>query len=288
MKTGFIALLGRTNVGKSSILNEIIQEKVSIVTYKPQTTRNKIRGIYTDDEAQLVFLDTPGIHHPYKELGKKMNHLAFEALKDADVIVLVVDVKAKNDELDEEIIERLKKVKNLIICFNKIDLANIIEVEEKKNYYKEKLSQAKIIETSVKDHFNLDGLIKLIKEDLSEGPLYYDSDDKSDASLSFKISETIREKALNFLRDEVPHALYVEIENIEFKPKKMIINASLILENEGQKGIVIGKNGRMIQKIGRSARMDLENMFHKTIYLELFVKVKEDWRDKNSFVKTFQ
>lgn len=288
MKTGFIALLGRTNVGKSSILNEIIQEKVSIVTYKPQTTRNKIRGIYTDDEAQLVFLDTPGIHHPYKELGKKMNHLAFEALKDADVIVLVVDVKAKNDELDEEIIERLKKVKNLIICFNKIDLANIIEVEEKKNYYKEKLSQAKIIETSVKDHFNLDGLIRLIKEDLSEGPLYYDSDDKSDASLSFKISETIREKALNFLRDEVPHALYVEIENIEFKPKKMIINASLILENEGQKGIVIGKNGRMIQKIGRSARMDLENMFHKTIYLELFVKVKEDWRDKNSFVKTFQ
>lgn len=288
MKTGFIALLGRTNVGKSSILNEIIQEKVSIVTYKPQTTRNKIRGIYTDDEAQLVFLDTPGIHHPYKELGKKMNHLAFEALKDADVIVLVVDVKAKNDELDEEIIERLKEVKNLIVCFNKIDLANIIEVEEKKNYYKEKLSQAKIIETSVKDHFNLDGLIKLIKEDLSEGPLYYDSDDKSDASLSFKISETIREKALNFLRDEVPHALYVEIENIEFKPKKMIINASLILENEGQKGIVIGKNGRMIQKIGRSARMDLENMFHKTIYLELFVKVKEDWRDKNSFVKTFQ
>lgn len=288
MKTGFIALLGRTNVGKSSILNEIIQEKVSIVTYKPQTTRNKIRGIYTDDEAQLVFLDTPGIHHPYKELGKKMNHLAFEALKDADVIVLVVDVKAKNDELDEEIIERLKKFKNLIICFNKIDLANIIEVEEKKNYYKEKLSQAKIIETSVKDHFNLDGLIKVIKEDLSEGPLYYDSDDKSDASLSFKISETIREKALNFLRDEVPHALYVEIENIEFKPKKMIINASLILENEGQKGIVIGKNGRMIQKIGRSARMDLENMFHKTIYLELFVKVKEDWRDKNSFVKTFQ
>ena len=288
MKTGFIALLGRTNVGKSSILNEIIQEKVSIVTYKPQTTRNKIRGIYTDDEAQIVFLDTPGIHHPYKELGKKMNHLAFEALKDADVIVLVVDVKAKNDELDEEIIERLKKVKNLIICFNKIDLANIIEVEEKKNYYKEKLGQAKIIETSVKDHFNLDGLIKLIKEDLSEGPLYYDSDDKSDASLSFKISETIREKALNFLRDEVPHALYVEIENIEFKPKKMIINASLILENEGQKGIVIGKNGRMIQKIGRSARMDLENTFHKTIYLELFVKVKEDWRDKNSFVKTFQ
>ena len=288
MKTGFIALLGRTNVGKSSILNEIIQEKVSIVTYKPQTTRNKIRGIYTDDEAQLVFLDTPGIHHPYKELGKKMNHLAFEALKDADVIVLVVDVKAKNDELDEEIIERLKKVKNLIICFNKIDLANIIEVEEKKNYYKEKLSQAKIIETSVKDHFNLDGLIKLIKEDLSEGPLYYDPNDKSDASLSFKISETIREKALNFLRDEVPHALYVEIENIEFKPKKMIINASLILENEGQKGIVIGKNGRMIQKIGRSARMDLENMFHKTIYLELFVKVKQDWRDKNSFVKTFQ
>ena len=288
MKTGFIALLGRTNVGKSSILNEIIQEKVSIVTYKPQTTRNKIRGIYTDDEAQLVFLDTPGIHHPYKELGKKMNHLAFEALKDADVIVLIVDVKAKNDELDEEIIERLKKVKNLIICFNKIDLANIIEVEEKKKYYKEKLSQAKIIETSVKDHFNLDGLIKIIKEDLSEGPLYYDPNDKSDASLSFKISETIREKALNFLRDEVPHALYVEIENIEFKPKKMIINASLILENEGQKGIVIGKNGRMIQKIGRSARMDLENTFHKTIYLELFVKVKEDWRDKNSFVKTFQ
>ena len=288
MKTGFIALLGRTNVGKSSILNEIIQEKVSIVTYKPQTTRNKIRGIYTDDEAQIVFLDTPGIHHPYKELGKKMNHLAFEALKDADVIVLIVDVKAKNDELDEEIIERLKKVKNLIICFNKIDLANIIEVEEKKKYYKEKLSQAKIIETSVKDHFNLDGLIKIIKEDLSEGPLYYDPNDKSDASLSFKISETIREKALNFLRDEVPHALYVEIENIEFKPKKMIINASLILENEGQKGIVIGKNGRMIQKIGRSARMDLENTFHKTIYLELFVKVKEDWRDKNSFVKTFQ
>lgn len=287
MKVGFVSLVGRTNVGKSSILNEIIGEKISIVTYKPQTTRTNVRGIYNDEEAQIIFLDTPGIHHPHKQLGQKMNKAAYSAMKDVDVIVYVIDTSLTIDELDEEIISSLKSFKNLILCFNKIDLVKIDKANEVKEYYSSRLPQAKQVETSVPHRFNFDTLIGLIKDELEEGPLYYNPLDKTDSSLSFKIAETIREKSLKFLKQEVPHAIFVEIEKIEFKSRKMIILANIIVETEGQKKIVIGKNGAMIKRIGVTAREDLENLFKKSIRLELFVKVKEDWRDSNSFLKNF-
>ena len=287
MKVGFVSLVGRTNVGKSSILNEIIGEKISIVTYKPQTTRTNVRGIYNDEEAQIIFLDTPGIHHPHKQLGQKMNKSAYNAMKDVDVIIYVIDTSLTIDELDEEIISSLKSFKNLILCFNKIDLVKIDKANEVKEYYSSRLPQAKQVETSVPHHFNFETLISLIKDKLEEGPLYYNPIDKTDSSLSFKIAETIREKSLKFLKQEVPHAIFVEVEKIEFKSEKMIILANIIVETEGQKKIVIGKNGAMIKRIGVTAREDLENLFKKSIRLELFVKVKEDWRDSNSFLKNF-
>lgn len=287
MKVGFASLVGRTNVGKSSILNEIIGEKISIVTYKPQTTRTNVRGIYNDEETQIIFLDTPGIHHPHKQLGQKMNKSAYNAMKDVDVIVYVIDTSLTIDELDEEIISSLKSFKNLILCFNKIDLVNIDKANEVKGYYSSRLPQVKQVETSVPHHFNFETLINLIKDELEEGPLYYNPLDKTDSSLSFKIAETIREKSLKFLKQEVPHAIFVEVEKIEFKSKKMIILANIVVETEGQKKIVIGKDGAMIKRIGVTAREDLENLFKKSIRLELFVKVKEDWRDSNSFLKNF-
>lgn len=289
MKSGFVAVLGRPNSGKSTLVNAIVGQKISIVSPKAQTTRNNIRGIYHDEEYEIVFLDTPGIHKSKLVLGNEMNEMAYSAIEGVEVIVLVIDSKQKFGPGDQFLIEKIKNYKNvpIIVVFNKIDLVNINEINKLKEIYKEKLPSSIQIETVALDKFNIDDLLKMIKSYIEEGPLYYGEKVITDKDIIFQIKEIIREKALLLLKQEVPHAIAVYMEDINWDEKPILIKASLIVEKESQKGIVIGENGKMIKRIGKLARKDIEELMKEHIYLELTVKVDEDWRNKKSSIKKF-
>lgn len=285
MKTGFVAIVGRPNVGKSTILNALLERKISIVTDKAQTTRNTIKGIYDDDEYQIVFVDTPGIHKAYHALGRQMNKEALNSAKDVDAVILVVDASRNFDRGDEFISEALPKDIPLYIAINKIDLVRLPEAEAIKAKYKEAYPNAKIIETSAKDDFNLDFLLKEIKSVIKEGPRYFPKDAISDKDANFFVSEVIREKALLILKEEVPHDLAVRVDEIKHKKDTVYINATIIVDKDSHKGIVIGKGGKRLKAIGMKARVDLEEYFAKRIFLEMFVSVKEDWLNNPRLLK---
>ena len=288
MKSGFVALLGRPNVGKSTLLNAIIQHKVSIVTDKAQTTRNNIKGIYHGDDLQIIFADTPGIHKPEQKLGKERNDMAFSAAHDVDVSILVVDASKPFGAGDQYLIDHLDIHNSpLIIVLNKIDLARITEVQKLKKTYSSVFPKAKIIEVVAIEQFNLDILLNEIKELLPEGPEYYPVDIISDKDEVFQIKEIIREKILKELRQEVPHSIAIYMENIEWEEKPIHINASIVVEKDSQKGIVIGAGGQRIKSIGLKARRDIEKLLGQHVFLELFVKVEEDWRDNESSLKKY-
>ena len=288
MKSGFVAILGRPNVGKSTLLNGILNEKVSIVTDKSQTTRNAIKGIYNREGVQIIFTDTPGIHKPREKLGVEMNNMAFSAAHDVDVNVLVVDASLPFGQGDEYLLEHLD-IKNapLIIVFNKIDQARLDKVLELKEIYKSKIENALMIDTVAKDRFNIDELLEEIIKLLPEGPAYYAVDEVTDKDVIFQIKEIIREKVLRNLRDEVPHATAIYMESIEWEENPIHIRASIIVEKEGQKGIVIGAGGKRIKAIGSHARRDIEQLLHKHVFLELFVKVQDGWRDDDKSLETY-
>ena len=288
MKSGFVAILGRPNVGKSTILNGVINKKVSIVTDKSQTTRNQIKGIYNSPDLQIIFIDTPGIHKPHAKLGEEMNVMAYSAAHDVDVNILVVDASRPFGEGDEYLLEHLD-IKNapLIIVLNKIDEARIYEVQTLKDKYHELLPDADIIETVAKDKFNLDLLIKTVESHLEEGPEYYPVDTYTDKDDVFQIKEIIREKVLKTLREEVPHSIAIYVNNIDYESNPMHILASIIVEKDSQKGIVIGKNGQRIKFIGQKAREDIERLLKKHVFLELFVKVKDDWRNNDDLLEQY-
>ena len=288
MKSGFVAILGRPNVGKSTLLNGILNQKVSIVTDKSQTTRNAIKGIYNRDDVQIVFTDTPGIHKPREKLGVEMNNMAFSAAHDVDVNVLVVDASLPFGPGDDYLLEHLD-INNtpLIIVFNKIDQARLDKVLELKEIYKSKTNNPILIDTVAKDGFNIDELIEQIVKLLPEGPAYYSTEEVTDKDLIFQIKEIIREKVLRNLRDEVPHATAIYTENIEWEENPVHIRASIIVEKEGQKGIIIGAGGKRIKSIGSYARQDIEKLLHKHVFLELFVKVQEGWRDDDKSLETY-
>ena len=288
MKSGFVAILGRPNVGKSTLLNGILNEKVSIVTDKSQTTRNAIKGIYNREGVQIIFTDTPGIHKPREKLGVEMNNMAFSAAHDVDVNVLVVDASLPFGPGDEYLLEHLD-IKNapLIIVFNKIDQARLDKVLELKEIYKAKTENALMIDTVAKDGFNIDELLNEIIKLLPEGPAYYAVDEVTDKDVIFQIKEIIREKVLRNLRDEVPHATAIYMESIEWEESPVHIRASIIVEKEGQKGIVIGAGGKRIKAIGSHARRDIEQLLHKHVFLELFVKVQDGWRDDDKSLETY-
>ena len=288
MKSGFVAILGRPNVGKSTLLNGILNEKVSIVTDKSQTTRNAIKGIYNREGVQIIFTDTPGIHKPREKLGVEMNNMAFSAAHDVDVNVLVVDASLPFGPGDEYLLEHLD-IKNapLIIVFNKIDQARLDKVLELKEIYKAKTENALMIDTVAKDGFNIDELLNEIIKLLPEGPAYYAVDEVTDKDVIFQIKEIIREKVLRNLRDEVPHATAIYMESIEWEENPVHIRASIIVEKEGQKGIVIGAGGKRIKAIGSHARRDIEQLLHKHVFLELFVKVQDGWRDDDKSLETY-
>ena len=288
MKSGFVAILGRPNVGKSTLLNGILNKKVSIVTDKSQTTRNAIKGIYNADGVQIIFTDTPGIHKPKERLGQEMNNMAYGAAHDVDANILVVDASLPFGPGDDYILSHLD-IKNapLILVFNKIDEARLDKVIELKKIYAEKVPDAIVLDTVATERFNIDTLLNKLIELMPEGPAYYSVEEVTDKDAIFQIKEIIREKVLRNLRDEVPHATAIYMDNIEWEENPVHIRASIIVEKEGQTGIVIGAGGKRIKAIGSQARKDIEILLHKHVFLELFVKVQEGWRDDEKSLETY-
>lgn len=290
MKSGFIAVVGRANVGKSTLMEKILREKISIISNKAQTTRDKIQIIYNDSESQIIFIDTPGIQNPKNKLQEKLFQFSEESIKEADIITFVVDNSLEIGKLDSQIIEMLETI-NLpkILLINKIDLLEDEEIEQIKNNYENLAIFDKIIGISALNDSNVDSYIETIKEMLDEGPAYYDRDMITDKSERFIVSEIIREKALNNLSEEVPHGIAVRIDDFKKRENKNLIdiNATIIVERNSHKEIVIGKAGSMVKKIGTEARKEIETFLSSKVNLKLWVKVEKDWRKKEKLVDRF-
>lgn len=286
MKSGFVGLIGRPNVGKSTLLNSIIGKKVTITSNKPGTTRNLIQGIYNKEELQMVFVDTPGIHKSQNKLGKILNKQAFFSIDDVDVILFLVDVSEKLGNGDKFIIDLLKEVnKPVILVLNKIDKIKkdkiLLKIDEYKNLY----NFSEIIPLSAYKKDNVDRLLSVLENYLPDSIQYFDNDTITSSSDSFVISELIREKVLELTEEEVPHSVTVITEKIEYVKKRIDINALIVVDRENLKGIIIGKNGNMIKEIGTRARLDIEEYLGKKVYLELFVKVIPKWRERDKIIK---
>ncbi|EQF38885.1 GTP-binding protein Era [Clostridioides difficile CD178] len=283
--------MGRPNVGKSTLMNNVVGEKIAIMSDKPQTTRNTIQAVYTDEEMQIVFLDTPGIHKPKNKLGEFMVKAATEAFKNVDLILFVVDDSKKIGPGDRKIIEDLRSVKTpIILVVNKIDqldqkdeLFDIIKMYDREGIFKE------IVPISALKGKNTDTLIKVIQNYLEEGPKYFPDYMITDQPERVLIAELIREKVLHYLNDEIPHGVAVEIEKMKARNDKEIVDVSAVIycERDSHKGIIIGKNGRKLKGIGKSARQDIELLLGSQINLQLWVKVKENWRNLQNYINNF-
>jgi len=287
MKSGFVAIIGRPNVGKSTLLNALINRKVSIVTNKSQTTRDNIKGIYEDEEAQIIFVDTPGIHKPHHELGRLMNQSALSSVSGVEAVVLVHDASKPFGEGDEFLVSELKVDCPLILIINKIDLATIDQVQEIRKQYLSHFASVEVIETSAIRLFNVDLLLKTIKNLLKEGPRYYPAGQISDRDETFFIKELIREQVLLRLREEVPHQIAIAVEKFQQKSKAVVIEALIIVDKPSQKAIVIGKDGSKIKIIGTEARATLEARYNKRVFLQLFVVTKKDWINNPRLLKEY-
>ena len=289
-RTGFAALVGRPNVGKSTLMNGIIGEKISIMSDRPQTTRNKIMGIFSANHAQILFLDTPGIHKPLHKLGEYMNKAAIGALNQVDVVLFVVDACEKKGAGEKFIIEHLKKVRTpVLLVINKIDkLDNKSKLLGIMNSYKDDLDFAAVVPVSALKEEGFAELQKEIIRHLPEGPSLFPEDELTDQPMRVIAAELIREKVLRNTRDEVPHAIAVEINEFKERPNGSIfIRATIFVERESQKGIVIGAKGSLLKKIGQDARKDIENLTGCGVFLDLWVKVQADWRNKAKALKEF-
>ncbi|NCU18479.1 GTPase Era [Pallidibacillus pasinlerensis] len=288
-KSGFITIIGRPNVGKSTFLNHVIGQKIAIMSDKAQTTRNTIQGVLTMDDAQLVFIDTPGIHKPKHRLGDFMVKVATNTLNEVDLILYMINATEEFGRGEQFILEKLTGVNtDVFLVINKIDLIHPDKLIEIIGQYKDKYNFAEIIPISALQGNNVDRLLEVIKEYMPEGPQYYPSDQVTDHPERFIIAELIREKVLHLTREEVPHSVAVIIEKIDKRDNGTLhIMAAIIVERNSQKGIVIGKQGKMLKEIGRRARIDIENLLGSKVFLELWVKVQKDWRDKVNLLREF-
>lgn len=289
-KSGFVTVIGRPNVGKSTLLNQIIGEKISIISDKPQTTRNKIQLVYTEENIQIVFLDTPGIQTPKNVLGEYMLKVSKSTLNEVDVITFMVDNSLEIGKQDKGIIEQLMEVKTpKILLINKIDQLTKEEIDYLINKYKTMNMFEYIIPISAIQNKNIDLFISALKKMLPEGPQYYPDDMITDQPERMIISEIVREKALNNLQEEIPHGIYVEVPEIKEREDKNLldVHVNLYCEKESHKGMIIGKNGKMLKKIGTEARNDIEKLMDTKVNLKIWVKVEKNWRDKVDKVKYF-
>ncbi len=288
-RSGFVALVGRPNVGKSTLLNRIVRQKIAIMSDKAQTTRNKIQGIYTTDEAQIVFIDTPGIHKPKHSLGNYMVEAAYSALREVDAILFLVSADEPRGRGDDFIIERLRHAQAPVyLVINKIDkihpdaLLPIIED------YQSVFSFAEVFPISATEGNNVERLLDHLIQEMPEGPQYYPEDQVTDHPEYFIVSELIREKVLRLTRDEVPHSVAVVVDGIKRTDEdKVHVQATIIVERDSQKGIIIGKQGSMLKKIGTEARKDIEHLLGDKVFLELWVKVQKNWRDKQTYLSDY-
>lgn len=294
-KSGFVSMLGRTNVGKSSIINALVGEKVAAVANKTQTTRTAIRAIVNRPNSQIIFVDTPGIHKPKSKLGNVMVETAFGASLDVDIIVFVIDATSKEIGRGDRIIldKIIESKKKCILVINKIDLVDKAQIAKLIELYSNEYNFQAVIPISVTKNKNLDVLLDEIETHLKPGPAYYDTEEYTDQTLRQLAEETIREKALKLLNDEVPHGIYVETDKMKFRKTKTgegiyDVSATIYCLRNSHKGIIIGKDGQMLKKIGTYAREDLEKMLDTKINLQLWVKVREDWLNDTALVKKFK
>ncbi|KKB33380.1 GTPase Era [Bacillus thermotolerans] len=289
-KSGFISIIGRPNVGKSTFLNRVIGQKIAIMSDKPQTTRNKVQGVYTKENAQMIFIDTPGIHKPKHKLGDFMMKVAVNTLKEVDLVLFMVNAEEGYGRGDEFIIEKLKGVKTpVFLVINKIDRIHPDQLIELIDQYKDLHPFAEVVPISALEGNNVERLLDQIEGNLPEGPQYYPADQVTDHPERFIITELIREKVLHLTREEVPHSIAVVMDKMERRGDKDIIDvmATIIVERDSQKGIIIGKRGALLKEIGKRSRQDIENLLGSQVYLELWVKVQKDWRNKLSNLRDF-
>ena len=288
-KSGFVAIVGRPNVGKSTFMNYVLGQKIAIMSDKAQTTRNKIQGVYTKDNAQIVFLDTPGIHKPKHELGEFMVKSAYSALKEVDAVLFMVNVSEKRGPGDDFIIEKLKGIKTpIFLVLNKIDLVTPEVLLERVESYKDALDFAGVFPISVLQGNNVNELMEALIEALPEGPQYYPADQITDHPEYFVVSELIREKILQLTQEEIPHSVAVTVDKMQKDEfDKVHVYANIIVERKSQKGIIIGKGGRLLKEIGTRARRDIQQLLGNKVYLELWVKVEKDWRKRKSNLQEY-
>ncbi len=288
MRSGFVSLVGRPNVGKSTLLNAIIGKKVAITSNKPQTTRNMIQGIYNEEDTQIVFVDTPGIHKPSHKLGKYLNRQAYYSIDDVDIVLFLVDASENLGGGDRYIIDKLKETeKPVILVINKIDCLSKDALLEKINEYKDLYSFQEIVPVSALKHNNMDTLISVIKKYLPDTIAYYDRNQITNKPLTFTIAEIVREKVFEMTEQEVPHSLTCIVEAIEKGRDSYHIYVSIIVDRDSLKKIVIGAHGSKIKEIGIRARKELENLLEKKVYLETYVKTIPKWRDKEKYLAEF-
>lgn len=288
-KSGFAAIVGRPNVGKSTLLNRVVGQKIAIMSDKAQTTRNKIQGVYTTPDAQIVFIDTPGIHKPKHRLGDFMVETAYSALREVDVTLFMISADQKRGKGDDFIIERLRKNETpVFLVINKIDKVHPDELLAIIKDYAAQMTFAEIVPISATEGNNFETLMRLVIDQMPEGPQYFPEDQITDHPEYFIISELVREKVLLLTRDEVPHSVAVVVDSMKRDENdKIHIQATIVVERDSQKGIIIGKGGKMLKQIGTKARLDIEHLLDDKVYLELWVKVQKDWRDKQTFLTDY-
>lgn len=288
MKSGFVGVIGRPNVGKSTLINNIIGKKVAITSSKPQTTRNIIQGIYNEDKTQIVFVDTPGIHKPVNKLGKTLNRQAYYSIDDTDIILFLVDAFEGLGKGDIYILERLKNIdKPVLLIINKIDKITHEELLKRITDYKDLYDFDEIIPVSALTKNNINDLIETLKKYLPDNIKYYGEDSITNKSIEFLMAEIVREKVFNNTEEEVPHSITCITESVGVGKNSYNIRISVIVDRDSLKKIVIGKQGEMIKKIGIESRKDLEKLLNRPVYLELFVKTVKKWREKERYLNEF-